>query len=141
MTMDRTVCRLTLGLLLPLVTAGCGILGPSVCTLDVRPAIRVEVLDSISGDPVRGTMQIVARGGSATFEVDPNQFFFPPGVDPDTIAFGPFHLAQERAGTYSVAVEAEGYRPWQRDAVRVRDDACHVRTVELTARLQPALDG
>jgi hypothetical protein len=49
---------------------------------------------------------------------------------------GPYGLAYERAGTYTVTVEQQGYRPWSRSGVRVTKDECHVRGVSITARLQ-----
>ena len=132
----RNAYRLSLGLLLASVTAGCGILDPTVCTTEARPAIRVEVLDSISGSPVRGHVRVVARDGSQMFEFDSQDIVLPPTADPDTVVFGPFYLAHERAGTYDVAVEAQGYRLWQATSVRVRNGECHVQTAELTALLQ-----
>ncbi|HSJ30484.1 MAG TPA: carboxypeptidase-like regulatory domain-containing protein [Longimicrobiales bacterium] len=132
----RNVIRLPVGLLLASVTAGCGILDPTVCTLEARPAIQMDVLDSISGSPVRGHVRIFARDGSQTFEFDSQDIVLPPTADPDTIVFGPFYLAHERPGTYEVTVEAPGYRLWQRTSVRVRDGECHVQMAELTAQLQ-----
>lgn len=133
----RNTRRATLGLLTSL-TAGCGIFDPTVCTLEARPAIQVEVMDSISGEPVRGPVRVVARDGSATYEFDSQHVFLPPMADPDTVVFGPFYLAHEQPGTYEVTVEAQGYRLWQRIGVRVREGECHVQTAELTALLQPA---
>ena len=133
----RNVHRLMPALLMASLTAGCGILDPTVCTTEAVPAIRVEVVDSISGEPVRGPVRIVALDGSMSFELDSQDVFVPPTVDPDTVVFGPFYLASERPGTYDVTVEAQGYGPWQRASVRVRAGECHVRTAELTALLQP----
>jgi hypothetical protein len=50
---------------------------------------------------------------------------------------GVYPLVQENAGGYTVTVEQAGYRPWTRTNVRVTSDACHVKTVSLTALLQP----
>ena len=133
----RSVHRLMPALLLASLTAGCGILDPTVCTTEAVPAIRVVVLDSISGEPVRGPVRIVALDGAMSFELDSQDVVVPPPEDPDTVVFGPFYLASERPGTYDVTVEAPGYGPWQRAGVRVRAGECHVRTAELTALLQP----
>jgi hypothetical protein len=46
--------------------------------------------------------------------------------------------ADERAGTYVVQVEAEGYQPWDTSGIRAVRDGCHVQTVTLTAALDPA---
>lgn len=136
--LNRTLYKLTFSLVVASVTAGCGIIDPIVCTTEARPAIRIEVLDSISGEPVRGPVRIVAHDGSVAWEFDSQDVFLPPTADPDTVVFGPFHLAHERPGTYEVTVETESYRLWQRTGVRVHDGECHVETADLTARLQPA---
>ena len=133
----RNVYRVTVGLLLASMMAGCGILDPTVCTTEARPAIQVDVLDSISGSPVRGPIRVVASDGSEMFEFDSQDIVLSPTADPDTVVFGPFYLAHERPGTYDVAVEAQGYRMWQRTGVRVRDGECHVQTADLMALLQP----
>jgi len=41
------------------------------------------------------------------------------------------------AGVFEVVVERTGYRPWSRANVRIRQGRCHVKTVSLTALLQP----
>lgn len=46
-------------------------------------------------------------------------------------------VAYERAGTYEVTVELAGNRPSRCIGVRVTSDECHVRTVHVTALLQP----
>jgi hypothetical protein len=46
--------------------------------------------------------------------------------------------AHERAGIYSVQLEAVGYEPWDTAGVRVTEDECHVRTARFTAALEPA---
>ena len=45
------------------------------------------------------------------------------------------YAAVDRPGTYSVLVRSPGYSDWLRTTVDVTADACHVRTVTLTARL------
>lgn len=133
----RKLERLMLAFALASLTAGCGLLDPTVCTTEAVPGIRVEVLDSITGAPVRGHLRIVARDGSETFEFDSRtEVVLPPGIDPDTLVFSPVFLAYEQAGTYDVTADAEGYRPWQRTDVRVRRGECHVQTAEVTALLQ-----
>ena len=101
--------------------AACGLFtGPRVCTDEARPGIRVIVLDSLTGAPITDGVRVIARSG--TFA--------------DTSEAGFHAVAFEQAGTFDVTVEKDGYRLWSRDDVRVQRDECHVRTVELTARLQ-----
>lgn len=117
-------------------TSGCDVLGPTVCTREARPALRVEVLDSLSLEPIRGDVRVSARVGAFVDAVVTETFPLDPSVNRDTVVFGPFGLAHERAGTYEVTAEAAGYAPWQRSAIRVGEDECHVRTVNVTALLE-----
>jgi hypothetical protein len=95
------------------------------CSADARPAVSVDVRDSITGAPAGRGARIVARDGDfADTARYPSEYE------------GPYGLARERAGTYTVTVEQAGYRPWSRGGVRVTRDECHVRTVLLPARLQ-----
>ncbi len=98
-----------------------------VCTLEARPGLLVTVRDSVTGAAVsdaqvgarRGAAADTARGGA---------------VRSDGALYA---LAHERPGTYAVRVERAGYRVWERAGVEVSADRCHVRTVALTALLQP----
>ena len=51
-------------------------------------------------------------------------------------AWGP----SERAGTYELHVEHEGYAPWVRSGIRVTEDECQFRTRSLVVRLQPSAE-
>lgn len=99
---------------------------PVACTEQAVAAIVVSVQDSASGAPAGRGARIVARDGAfadtarATVSYD-----------------GPYALARERSGTYTVTVEQQGYRLWSRSGISVSRDRCHVRTAALTARLQP----
>lgn len=107
---------------------GCDIVTPGsrACTLQAVPAVSVEVLDSARNVPVGRGAQIIARDGAFA----------------DTVSFtaydGPYGLAPERAGTYTVTVQQQGYLLWSVSGIRVSRDECHVRTATLRARLQPS---
>ena len=103
-----------------------------VCTTDVRPGLVVSVLDSASRDPLGPGMLVVVRDGAYA---DTARTFLPHPIEG---VLQRFAFAFERRGTYDVTVERSGYRTWRRDGVRVSGDECHVRTVELTALLQPS---
>ena len=102
--------------------------GPTqvVCTADLRPGILLDVRDSVNNVPAGRGARIIAQDGAYADTVKNIGSFD-----------GPYQLAQERAGTYTVTVEQQGYRLWRRSGVEVTADQCHVRTVSLTARLQP----
>jgi hypothetical protein len=98
------------------------------CTLSEDPGINVEVRDSVTDVVLRrGYTVVVSEGAyrdSTTIPSDGPEY--PWGVQ----------SAWERPGVYRVAVRASGYREWVRTGVRVRAGECHVRRVDLVARLQ-----
>jgi major membrane immunogen (membrane-anchored lipoprotein) len=103
-----------------LLLSGCGI--TDVCTDEAVPAIRVAVVDSVSGAAIANPLVWVGDGMfQDTLEVFPN---------------GIAHGVYERAGTYEVHVEHDDYESWVRTGVTVTEGKCHVNTRELTARLQ-----
>ena len=107
------------------LTAGACDGDPVACTEQAVAAIVVSVQDSASGAPAGRGARIIAKDGAfadtarATASYD-----------------GPYQVALERSGTYTVTVEQQGYRTWSRSGVSVSRDRCHVRTAALTARLQ-----
>ena len=116
--------KVALAMFLVLALSGCELLGiGTVCTLEERPAITVALVDSITGEAiVPDSLLVVAADGEYA---DTVRGLVPGGV------------AHEREGIYRVTVQASGYAPWIRENVRVTADECHVRTVELVARLHP----
>jgi len=110
-------------ILLP-VLSSCDALGsPSVCTLEARPGIVVEVRDSLTGAPAASGALAIARDG----------------LFADTLRGLDLRVAgaHERPGTYGVSVTKSGYRDWSGAGVRVTSGECHVHTVTLEARLIP----
>lgn len=109
---------------------GCeGAYGPDpVCTLIARPAVTVTVEHAETGEPVDDAL-VVAREG--TF-ADSARTIVSGADTVDSVG-----LASERAGTYEVTVEAEGFSPWIETGVLVEEGVCNVETVELVAGLAP----
>jgi hypothetical protein len=99
------------------------------CTAILLPGIRVTIVDGTTGNPFAGDVTVTVTDGSYT-ETD----------SPPPLPAGPrvSSLAGERPGTYRVEVLAPGYVTWVRTNVRVTRDDCHVRTVDLTAELEPS---
>lgn len=93
-----------------------------VCTEELRPALIVTALDSVSEAPVSNAIMSVRDG---TF-VDTLDVYGNKGYGPS-----------ERPGRYTVNVQAATYQSWTTSNVEVTADVCHVITVELTAKLQP----
>lgn len=99
--------------------------GGTVCTLEARAGLTVDVRDSVTNAPAGRGSIIVARSGSAA------------DTSRDTGVFdGPYGLVYERAGTYSLTVLQKGYRLWSRSDILVTKGDCHVNGVAVTARLQ-----
>ncbi len=104
--------------------------GGRACTAEFRFGIVVRVVDSVSSADAAAGATVVIRDGAYvdSLPAPPDQSF--PGAS--------FAGAGERAGTYTVTVTKAGYRPWARNGVVVTRNECHVNTVQLEARLQPA---
>jgi hypothetical protein len=101
-----------------------------VCTVESHAAVRLTVVDSVSGQS--GPMQslaIVIRDGAARDSA------FVPSIAAGAPLFA-FSMAFERKGTYTLDVTAAGYQPWERAGIVVTGDICHVTTVAVTAKLQ-----
>ena len=96
------------------------------CPAQANAGIAVSVQDSASGASAGRGARIIAKDGA-----------FADTARATTAYDGPYGLAFERSGTYTVTVEQQGYRTWSRSGVLVSHDQCHVRTAAVTARLQP----
>lgn len=97
-----------------------------VCTLEIRFGIAVVVQDSATGVAPSGSGSTTFRAWSGTYA---DSATYPALVS----GWGG---VGERAGVYSVTVEATGFAPWRRDGIEVTRGLCHVRPVQLVARLQ-----
>jgi len=122
----RLVC-LTLALLLPAVACRSPEGINYVCTDIAVPGIRVIVVDSVSGAAAGKGSIVVGRAGAY---VDSLPAIWTASSD------GPYPLAHEHPGTFTVTVKRSPYRDWSRTGIVVTADQCHVRTVDVTARLQ-----
>jgi hypothetical protein len=117
-------CRLGVLLLVANVAACNGISAPWLCTDELRPALSVDIRDAASGEFVGAGARAIAVDGS-----------YADTAFAEMTAF-PYHLAFERAGSYTVTVERSGYQTWTRSAIVVSEGRCHVQTVVVIARLQ-----
>ena len=125
------MCRptsLLAGIAIAGLITGCdkGIFGTG-CDLILEPALRVDVVDSVSGAGVQDAegARVVARDGAY--------------ADTAAVFLARAFLAHGRGGTYTVTVEHPAYRPWSRSDVRVREDRCdQPELVTITSRLQRA---
>jgi hypothetical protein len=106
---------------------GCsaGLTDASVCTLEARAGITVDVRDSVSNTPAGKGSRIIAQQGTVADTAQVTQF-----------GDGPYGLVYERAGTYTLSVAQTGYQPWIKTGVQVTKGSCHVNGVAITARLQ-----
>ena len=116
-----------------LAVAGCESHGPVSCLAGVAPALLIQVTDSTSGTPAAfGAVGVVADGAFLdTLDLDGLGSTPPESL---LVLSGP----PERPGIYNVTITKPGYLSWQRDGVWARAGDCHVATVLLSARLQPA---
>jgi hypothetical protein len=102
--------------------------GDKICTTEFRFGLSVQVKDSVSGAWAASGAQLVLRDGAYADSAS-----YPPNrSDLDALSL---NGAGERAGTYEVTVRKAGFMTWQRQAVRVTANECHVNSVSLTAML------
>ena len=120
--------------ILCLLSAGCAVSGsPVVCTGQFVYGLGVQVQDSVTGAWIASGATLTARDGAFVDSASAR------GSGPEWDA-QPLAAAGERPGTYDVTVRREGYRLWTRSGVQVEGGTCHVRPVQLVARLQPLID-
>lgn len=124
--MKKSFVRFALVALMPLLAA-CpqNPLEDTVCTMEARSAITVELRDARTGAALTGPATLVVRDGAFVETAE-----FPAELS----SIG---VAHERAGVYVVTVEKAGYRDWTRADVAVKSDECHVKTAVLRADLVP----
>ena len=117
--------RVWLGL--GLLTGACAENPPLACTEEARPGLTVTVRDSVTAAAVANGVEVIARDGA-----------YADTARASLLGSGVYSLVYERPGTYEVTVSHPSYRAWVRTGIKVTADACHVQTVSLLARLQPA---
>ena len=121
--------------LLPVVfvSAAFGVAGcdyPTACLMNIEPAIEVEVRDAATGGPAATGARGTVTDGDFVDSLRLSRR--------DDSGWFSMRAADERPGTYDVRLENPSYKTWERSGVRVRDGECHVRTVQLEARLEPS---
>ena len=124
------ILRLVLLLLTGALT---GCLGPGSCTTNVVPGVEVIVRDAVTDDFLSVPPRGVVREG--TYQDSLQVLSYTADV-PQRIT--ELYGASERAGRYTVHLEAAGYQLWDTAGVNVAESDCHVRTARFTARLTPA---
>ena len=117
-------CPLLLATLLLCAACG-GSTSETLCTLEARAGITVDVRDSVTNAAAGGAARVIARAGA-----------FADTARSAGGSDGLYPLVYERPGTYTVTVEEAGYQLWTRTGVTVTKGKCHVNAVSLTARLQ-----
>lgn len=100
------------------------------CTASIEPGLVVYIEDAVTGQPQAEGAMAVATDGAYSESLR--------GGVSNGVTLLALQGASERAGLYQLRVEKPGYQAWTRSNVRVLAGECHVRTVQVTAKLQPA---
>ena len=100
---------------------------PAICSDEYVYGLEIIVVDAGTGGPAAlGAIAVVSDGD-----------YIENALCEDRGPLGVAALAAgERAGTYDITIDAEGYLEWSRDNVRVTEDRCHVKTVRIIAELE-----
>lgn len=96
------------------------------CTPSIEPGITVTLSDARTGSPLDGRVVIQEKTFQETLRIQ--------GATPSgqTIYGGAF----ERPGLYTLTASKSGYQTAILKNVRVEKDTCHVKTRQLSIRLQ-----
>jgi len=98
---------------------------PYTCSTDVLFGITLYVRDSVTNAMVGRESLVILQSGTVADSVRETSF-----------NDGPYGLAPEQAGTFTVTVEKAGYQRWSKSGVQVTKQDCHVVGVSVPALLQ-----
>lgn len=119
-----------------LLGAGCNdSSGPQDCPGIALPALSLKVLDAETLLPAACGARVWALDGEFVAELVP----FCVGALPDSLQYPFVSGPEERAGTYTVLIAKDGYEPWSRAGIVVKDGVCNVETVKIEVRLVRAV--
>jgi hypothetical protein len=99
-----------------------------VCTAEMLAGLNVVVRDSVTGTPAAVGATLRAISGTWRDSVV---------VPASWVGYVGWATAWERAGTYTVTVDRDGYLPWRRDSIVVPRDLCHVIGQRVDVNLVP----
>lgn len=99
-----------------------------VCTAEMLAGLNVVVRDSVTGTPAAVGATLRAISGTWRDSLV---------VPASWVGYVGWGTAWERAGTYTVTVDRDGYLPWRRDSIVVPRDLCHVTGQVVDVRLVP----
>lgn len=98
------------------------------CTTEAVAGLTVTVKDAQTNEFITEGITVTAQAGNYTEELQ--------NIHTNTQFIGAF----ERADTYIITVEGEGYETFTSEPVTVGSDICHVITEEVAVILQYAVD-
>lgn len=101
---------------------------PLVCTTGIAYGIRAVVRDSVTDRTIGSGSTLVAVGIGVRDSVSAP-------TNTPTLDSKVFALLPEKTGTYELNITHAGYARWQQTGIVVTKDACHVISVDITARL------
>ncbi|MBE0567990.1 MAG: carboxypeptidase regulatory-like domain-containing protein [Krumholzibacteria bacterium] len=109
--------------------------GPGDCPAQVLPALSLKVLDAETLLPAACGARVWAMDGDFVAELEP----YCDGALPDSLQYPFVAGPEERAGTYTVLIAKDGYEPWSRAGIVVKDGVCNVETVNIEVLLVRAV--
>ena len=98
--------------------------GGGICTAVFVYGVNVELTDATNGTPIEGaTITLVDGDYMETME---------------DLGMGSYAGAGERAGTYTLLAEADGFDDVMMEDIVVTADVCHVTPVSLSIAMSPS---
>ena len=106
--------------------------GPQVCTSEAEPAIEVQITDATTGRFIAKDAKGVIQDGS--YEDSLRHATITQTVP--KLIVSSLTAGAERAGTYQVKINLEGYESWTRMNIKVPEGECGPKTQFLRVRLR-----
>ena len=97
-----------------------------VCPRILTPSVQVTAVDSLTNVNVTAGATLVLQHSTGA-----------DSVTVPTASVTSAFVGDSRSGTFTLRVRRSGYHLWEKTGVRVEAEECGVKTVNVTARLDP----
>jgi len=96
-----------------------------ICTMEYVYGIHVTLKDTQTSQPIIGATLTLIDGPYSEIMME------------DQSGMGTYSGAGERAGTYQLIIETDGYQNMSIEGIVVNEDECHVIPIQLNITMNP----